>query len=257
MDIATGHYIGFVDSDDVVSKYMYQKMHEVAVREKVDFVMADYIRVLSDGTEYLKKLDIPEGLYNKKEIKEQIYPQLIMGSNIDYGPILSVWHCLYDLGFLRKNKIRFDEEVRWSEDNIFSAIVGYYASRFYYMKGEGFYRYYQNSGTITTSYREGAWGVYKTMNHHLRTFFADKTETDFSNQLNLHLIYYACNCLGQTALLPRKKCRQQMKLILKDKELAKAFEEVQFGSINIKLKIQLLLMKYKRVCALEYLVNNR
>ena len=24
MDIATGHYIGFVDSDDVVSKYMYQ-----------------------------------------------------------------------------------------------------------------------------------------------------------------------------------------------------------------------------------------
>ena len=257
MDIATGHYIGFVDSDDVVSKYMYQKMHEVAVREKVDFVMADYIRVLSDGTEYLKKLDIPEGLYNKKEIKEQIYPQLIMGSNIDYGPILSVWHCLYDLGFLRKNKIRFDEEVRWSEDNIFSAIVGYYASRFYYMKGEGFYRYYQNSGTITTSYREGAWGVYKTMNHHLRTFFADKTETDFSNQLNLHLIYYACNCLGQTALLPRKKCRQQMKLILKDKELAKAFEEVQFGSINIRLKIQLLLMKYKRICALEYLVNNR
>ena len=40
-------------------------------------------------------------------------------------------------------------------------------------------------------------------------------------------------------------------------ELAKAFEEVQFGSINIKLKIQLLLMKYKRICALEYLVNNR
>ena len=257
MAVASGRYIGFVDSDDTVSEYMYEKMYEVAIRENVDFVMADYIRILEDGTSYLKTLEIPAGYYSKKKIQNEIYPQLIMGLDLDYGPLLSVWHCLYRAEFLFHNNLFFDEEVRWSEDNIFSAIMGYYADSFYYMKGEGFYCYYQNPGTITTSYREGAWEVYKTMNKHLRVFFEKTVDYDFSNQLNLHLIYYACSCIGQTVVFPKSECRNKIEEILNDPELVSAFKHVTADNAGFKLKTQLWIMKHRLARVLSCMIGKR
>ncbi len=255
--VATGRYIGFVDSDDAIDESMYSRMYELITKYQVSFVMSDYTRVLADGVQYLKSLEISGGLYDRKKIEKEIFPQLIMGDNIDYGPLLSVWHCLYDLNFLRKNHITFDEDVRWSEDNIFSSFVGYYASSFYYLKGEGLYYYYQNPGTITTSYRKGAWQVYKTMNQHLKNFFSDKYDVDFSNQLYLHLIYYACNCIGQAAQLPSRERLEQIKYILSDCDLREAFSRVKIENIDIKLKIQLVLMKYRSSRVLSFVIGRR
>ena len=100
IDIATGEYIGFVDSDDTISIDMYSKMIETAKKNNVDFVMTDYMRIPSNRAPYLKTLSIHGGLYKKENIRKDIFPSLIMGSNIDYGPLLSVWHCLYRKDFL-------------------------------------------------------------------------------------------------------------------------------------------------------------
>lgn len=244
--VATGDYVGFVDSDDTVATDMYEKMLRVIEIEHVDFVMSDYIRVSSDGESYLKTLSIPAGRYDKAAMKKEIFPQLIMGENVDYGPLLSVWHCLYRTSFLRDNGFYFDEEVRWSEDNIFSAIVGYRANSFYYMKGEGLYCYYQNPGTITTAYRPGAWDVYCTMNRHLRNEFEKVSDFNFGRQLNLHMIYYACNCIGQALSLPKKGAIHDIRHVLDSAELRTAFADLKLPKVPLKLKIQLQLMKHRQ-----------
>ena len=244
--IAQGQYIGFVDSDDDVALDMYEKMYSVAKRENVDFVMSDYQRICADGRCYLKTLDIASGLYEKNQMRRMIFPNLIMGENIEYGPLLSVWHCLYRTDFLHQNNLYFDEKVRWSEDNIFSAIAGYYCERFYYMKGEGLYHYYQNQGTITTSYRSGAWKVYCTMNEHLHNFFDPIKDFDFSRQLKLHMIYYACNCIGQELTLPKLEAKRGIRNILETRQLRDSFTDFKMPRVGIKLKIQLYLMKYRQ-----------
>ena len=101
--IAKGEYIGFVDSDDTVDPDMYRKMLDVMESQRVDFVMSDYLRIPAEGEPYLKTLDIPGGRYDKAAIRREIFPQLIMGETIDYGPLLSVCHCLYRTEFLRRN----------------------------------------------------------------------------------------------------------------------------------------------------------
>lgn len=242
---ATGKYIGFVDSDDDVELDMYEKMLSIIESENVDFVMSDYLRFPANGNPYLKTLNIRSGRYDKTALRKEIFPRLIMGENVDYGPLLSVWHCLYKTDFLRSNGFFFDEEVRWSEDNIFSAIVGYYADSFYYLKGEGLYHYYQNPGTITTGYRPGAWDVYRTMNRHLHDVFDCVTDYDFSRQLKLHMIYYACNCIGQACSQPRKAALVEIRSILHSQELTGAFRHFPLPQVPWKLKIQLLMMKHK------------
>ena len=88
--VATGEYIGFVDSDDAVERDMYEKLYLRAKRENVDFVMCDYIRIPDDGKPYLKSLEISSGRYDKEKMKKEIYPQLIMGENLEYGDRKSV-----------------------------------------------------------------------------------------------------------------------------------------------------------------------
>lgn len=245
LKVASGRYVGFVDSDDDVELDMYERMSATAEKYQVDFVMADYLRIFADGKRTLKTLDIQAGLYDRQKIRDDIFAELIMKESIDYGPLLSVWHCLYRTDFLREHSLRFDEEVRWSEDNIFSAVMGYCCGSFYYMRGEALYHYYQNEGTITTSYRKGAWQVYCTMNDHLHDFFDKIKDYNFERQLKLHMIYYACNCIEQTKFLEKEQSLQQIQEILHDSHLTEAFKHFRLPKISVKLKLQLLLMKWK------------
>ncbi len=255
--VAAGDYVGFVDSDDDVELDMYEKLFSVAEKERVDFVMSDYLRFPAEGEPYLKSLDIPGGRYDKASIREKIFPELIMRECVDYGPLLSVCPCLYRTDFLRSNHITFDEEVRWSEDNIFSAIVGYCADSFYYLKNEGLYHYYQNPGTITTAYRPGAWEVYCTMNRHLHSFFDSVADYDFSRQLKLHMMYYACNCIGQAATQPKEVAIVDFEKILGSPELKEAFSDFPMPAVNFKLKAQLWLMKHQQVSLLYKIISRR
>lgn len=256
MKEAHGKYIGFVDSDDDVELNMYERLAQTAEEHHVDFVMADYKRINKNGSFFVKTLDIDSGYYDRQKIEKDIFPALIMGENLDYGPLLSVWHCLYRREFLSKINLIFDEQVRWSEDNIFSAIMGYNCHSFYYLKGEALYHYYQNEGSITTSYRKGAWDVYSTMNRHLHDYFDHVTEYDFSRQLKLHMIYYACNCISQEINRSKKEAVKGIKNILNSPQLTQAFRDFKLPDVPFKLKVQLQLMK-RRQATLLYLMKKR
>ena len=147
--------------------------------------------------------------------------------------------------------------MRWSEDNIFSAKAGYCADSFYYLKGEGLYNYYQNEGSITTSYRKGAWEVYSRMNKYLKDYFKDKTDYDFSQQLKWHMVYYACVCASQTKSLSLDEQTKELRTILYSSQLQEAFRKINLSGVNSKLTVQLYLMKHKMIYLLKIWINRR
>jgi len=255
--IATGKYVGFVDSDDDVELDMYEKLVQKAEQYAADFVMCDYRRVLPDGTASLVTKSLSGGLYEKQDIRNVIFPQLIMGENVDYGPLLSVWHCLYNREFLSHYKISFAEDVKWSEDNLFSAYVGYNAQRFYYIKGKALYHYYQNADSITTSYRAGAWKVYCRMNEYLREYFLRKKDFDFSRQLQLHILYYACNVVGMEC----KNAANLLDAVTRTKEVlhtpvfVDAMRNFELPAVRAKLRLQLFMMKNRMAWPLAILLR--
>lgn len=257
LKIAEGDYVGFIDSDDTIQEDMYSRMIEIIEKTSADFVMTDCVRITVRDTVFLKTQKIREGFYGKDAIRKEIFPSLIMGSDIEYGPLLSVCLCIYNRDFLLRNNLWFAEDIRWSEDNLFSAKIGYCADSFYYLKGEGLYNYYQNEGTITTSYRKGAWQIYSKMNDYLHNYFTEAPDYDFGQELKWHMIYYACVCLSQTKSLSKEKAKQEIVKILNSNQLKEAFKGVDLSNVNTKLKVQLYLMKHKHVSALHYLIKRR
>lgn len=253
MRVATGEYIGFVDSDDYIEVDMYEKMYNTSKKYDVDFVMCDYYKSYGSDKKEVS-LEIDEGMYNKGKIKDIIYPQLIMTENIDYGPLLAVWHCLYKNTFLKENDLYFDDIVKYSEDNLFSSIVGYKSNSFYYMKGSYFYNYRYNPNSISTTYKEDALDVYIEMNNRLYDNFYRCKEYDFKRQLSLHMIYYTLNYINQVlgSNLNLKEKYSKIKNSLKKKEVKRAFDKFLLPDINLKLKLSILMLKYKM--ALTYML---
>lgn len=246
IEVATGDYIGFVDSDDYIELDMYEKMYSIAIENNVDFVMSDYYRV-SDGGKVIATLDMDEGIYEKNKIKRDIFPTLIMGDDINYGSLLAVWHCLYKRELLEKNNLIFDEEVKYSEDNLFSSIIGYKANSFYYMKGSYLYNYRYNPNSISKTYKPDAWSVYLKMNNKLKDVFLNVEDYDFRNQLYAHIIYYAFNCINHVGNSDKSFSYKynEIKRILNTKELQEGFKNFKPGNISTKLKISIWMLKHK------------
>lgn len=246
---ARGDYIGFVDSDDVAAPDMFAIMLTAAKTSDADIVMCDYFRVLRTGRRWLMTTALRPGLYEKADIIKYLYPSLIMGENLDYGPLLSVWHCLYSRKFLNQYHLAFDDDIPWSEDNLFSAMAGYHAKRFFYLKSMGLYNYFQNPGTITTSCPPGAWNVYKRMNRYLENYFSFRSDYDFQRQVQLHLLYYACHVIRMER---QEAC---IRNVLKDLHQAHFFDHFRMPDVSLKLKIQLWLMKHQCARTLTFLLG--
>jgi len=58
LDVATGEWIGFVDSDDWILPGMYEKLYEVAKRENADLAMCGYMCVDEDNVPIVSKSSI-------------------------------------------------------------------------------------------------------------------------------------------------------------------------------------------------------
>ena len=242
---ASGLYIGFADADDDTDPEMFRKLYEKAVETKADYVFCDYIRITRSSEKYFCSQDIGEGFYPKEKIRQILYPQLIMKETIDHGPCLPVWNGIYRRQFLDDSGIRFDPDIRWTEDHLFSAMAVYSYSSLYYLKNEYLYHYCENRGSITTSYRRGAWDVSCILNQRFHRFFDSVPDYDFSRQINLSTVYYALNCIQQEKKNFGPASGKEIHRILHSDELQKALTGLQTPPVCLKLKILLFFMRIR------------
>lgn len=259
LKVAKGDYILFVDSDDWIKDITVEELLNIAVKNQVDFVR--FIPVSAgypdrpDGTpiNFGTEDFMEDGVYNKEKMIRDIYPRLFVTPQLTMGPIVAAWRSLYNRKFLVDNNLYFDEEVKYSEDAIFSAKVVYNSNKFYYIKGGYYYNYFYNTSSITKSFKKDRWNVCKILSSTFKKEFGNKSDYDFSKQLHLEDIYNVLNALGQNTYIESFKNRYKyVKDIFNDNFTKQSMKYINLTDVNIKLKIILYLIKYKLV--LPYMV---
>ena len=148
----------------------------------------------------------------------------------------------------------FDDIVKYCEDNLYSPIVGYNAQSFYYMKNQYLYNYRFNPNSISNTFKQEYWDIYVEMNNKLNNYFNNNQDFNFNRQLSLHMIYYTLNYINQVlgSNLNLKEKYSKIKNSLKKKEVKRAFDKFLLPDINLKLKLSILMLKYKM--ALTYML---
>lgn len=259
LKVAKGDYILFVDSDDWIKGNTVEELLNIAIKNEVDFVR--FIPVSAgypdrpDGTpiNFGTEDFMEEGVYNKGKMIKDIYPRLFVTRQLTMGPIVAAWRSLYNRKFLVDNNLYFDEEVKYSEDAIFSAKVVYNSNKFYYIKGGYYYNYFYNTSSITKSFKKDRWDICKILSSTFKKEFENKKDYDFSKQLHLEDIYNVLNALGQNTHIESFKERYTyIKNIFNDDFTKQSMKYISLTDVSVKLKIILYLIKYKLV--LPYMV---
>ena len=109
MEVATGDYIAFVDSDDSIRPDMLEKMYAAAVKTDADVTVCRYAfnKIKDQG---LGRISL---IGRESMIHEMMLPAHDVASFI--------FNRLYKRAFLEDNRIRFNEKISVSEDLLFNA----------------------------------------------------------------------------------------------------------------------------------------
>lgn len=122
LEVATGEFVAFVDSDDFTDIDAYRSLYDKAQETHADVVYAGFIMQNSDKTE--SECFVLDKEWNGKEIVSFL-KSLIFDTLPDKETIwMSVWNGIYKREIIEKNSIRFLSEREYlSEDVLFHTML--------------------------------------------------------------------------------------------------------------------------------------
>ncbi|MBQ8572727.1 MAG: glycosyltransferase [Ruminococcus sp.] len=253
LKVATGKYIFFVDSDDWIDPNTIEDLYAIAEKKNVDFVRFRPMyagwpnHADGDLCDFGTEKGMTEGLYTRDRIVNEVFPRLLATPQLTFGVIVSACRSLYKTEFLKINNLFFDEDVKYSEDSIFSAKLVYATNSFYYLDGPRYYHYFYNSASISKSFRADRWESCQRLVYRFDEFFADNKTYDFEEQLWLQKIFSVLSALSQRGLITNKKDRKNYcKLICNDNITKSAFKHLNLVDVPWKLYVYLLIIRYRQ-----------
>jgi glycosyltransferase involved in cell wall biosynthesis len=257
LKLAKGKYISFIDSDDWIEPEMYQEMIYKAEELNLNFIMCDY-KKRSNNYQEKRTQPIRGGYYSNEDIKNKLYPCLIMFEDIEFPPTISNCVCLFNLNFLNKNNIHYDEDIHYCEDSIVGSKVLYHATNFYYLKNHHFYNYFYNPTSTTNTYNKKKWDSYLRINEKLIEYFGETTDFDFSRQIKINMLYFTLHVLGQFkhSETNEEEKIKMIKKIMYHPKVQGIFNGFRLPKVSWKLKIAILLIKFKLARVYNFLVLN-
>lgn len=137
--IATGEYIGYIDSDDWIDLEYFEKLYNSAKKYNADIALATNIRI--GKNKYKKRLNIT---------KEEVFTTLQEKFDAcrQYKNECPT-NKIYKLSLLKENNITWPEGC-YCEDKLFTAQAIYYAKKLVTVPGINYYYYQNPTSTVNT-----------------------------------------------------------------------------------------------------------
>lgn len=97
LDVATGEYVAFVDSDDYVDLEMYEKLYVTAIRTESDVVYCGFNRFYSENKVIHYTNVNSEHVYKGEDVNQLLLDFISSSPKCkkDWKYEMSVWHSIY------------------------------------------------------------------------------------------------------------------------------------------------------------------
>lgn len=252
INVATGNFVTFLDSDDWLEKDMYSGMiSKLEKHPQLDMIMGDTVLVFNDH-KIRKSEFIREGYYTEADIKAELYDTLLVTEDFAKIPIVSACSMMVRRNILLESKIYFEPSLKYCEDYLFIAEIMVNLRSFFYVKGLFSYNYRQYSTSRSKLLQTDWWVNLVGLNTKLKILLENSRDYDFTRQLKLQLIHSALfltSLIFNNTQLSKNEKKEYIKNLLNSSDLQAAFADLTFNQQPFTIKIVLFLLKHKMVKA--------
>lgn len=182
--LAEGGYIAFLDSDDWVDRRYLEELNRGA-ETGAEIVCCNHNRVYGQRM-YLQKERITAGVYDRRKIREMIFP-ILLNDGTYLGRGLTPHRCgkLFRKELLLNNLRYCDPEISYGEDlNIFFPVMQDCSSICVLDDREGLYYYRQNENSMIHTHKKDMLDQILRLRKRLFKSMQEKSVYDFTEQLN-------------------------------------------------------------------------
>ena len=251
LELATGEYVAFVDSDDYVDCRMYETLYQKVKKKQVDAVLCTFY---NDD-----KGNVSEGSIDGMPSKESVidfqidYIPNVIGClpSVKYNQLYgySVWNILFSRDVIEHNKVRFESERNFvSEDILFQLDFAACASKLLLLP-KPFYYYCNNAGSLTKKYDYTRFDrevlLYKEIGRRLKV--KKLAIPDLKLRLSRLLLYKCLFSVCDTIkYLPYKESVIQLAKITANTDLQKVLHAYPLRQMCLIQRIFFSLLKHKQ-----------
>ena len=231
---ATGNYIAFVDSDDLIDKKMIEILFENAIKYNADITACDYIIFNKNSKFSHNKLSDIYVLTEKKEMYSKLFSKQYYGGYL-WNKLIKR-ECLYNNNNLH---IKFNEKIKIEEDTLFIANAIKNAKKIVYIPSERLY-YYRNRDDSAVRFNYSMKDLSKLLS--LKEFINIKNQFNIKTDSKLEYEYYTLARQGKYIIKKENINNRELNELI-DIISRKYFFKAMNG-VGLKEKIKVILLAF-------------
>ena len=176
LDIATGEYVAFVDSDDYVDLNMYEKLYKAAEENNNEAVFCGFKKEFSPNRFIECKECDTYTEYSSDKMNELVLDFIAAPPHCksEYIHDMSVWHSIYKRSIIEDNNIRFISERDYASEDIPFQIDFLKCCKKVGFIPDIFYVYCYNGGSLTKSFKPEKFQMIQALYHLLKERTQDR-----------------------------------------------------------------------------------
>ena len=238
--IAAGEYVFHLDGDDAIFPDALESAYEIIIKHNPDMVSFSHKRcvdgVVGDAIHEI----VDEGLYNKADIEQKIYPRLLSDENMK-----NVMYFLWGKAIKRELAIKYQLIVNTaiSQGEDVSCTIPYYLeAEKIYMSRKPIYLYTVRNDSLTTNFKTGQITQITDTIIGLRDLDIKKP-VYFDKQISRYSFFMCFAILAAAAEGNHFKSVKELKRLILESLHKDEIKKAEFENITIKTRICLFLMK--------------
>lgn len=260
LDVVTGAYVTFIDSDDWISQTHIECLYQAAKDNQADAVIGSHTSVSADGIVQVHFLKMDAKIYKGSQIINEIVLPLI-GAEVNYPQDVQIdsSSCmnLYRTDIIRTYNLRFrSEKHAVAEDLYFNIDFFVHAKQVIAVNEVGYY-YYENQSSISRKYDqkrfERTLNFYKTIQsqvaqYGLEDMIAWRAERSFLMKIRVAIRHIVLSDI------PRKEKIDEIKQILSHDVIKSVLQEYPIETYVPAMRLLVMLMRFGSASGVYYLM---